>query len=125
MDMKLLLLRKLYQTDCVIGELYVNGNFQCFTLEIAAPIISGTYGITLYNSPKLKEQVALLQNVPGHDYIEIHPGNTPSDSHGCILVGTHAGTHSLDHSRDAFEILMSILQDAKNTGERINIEIRA
>lgn len=46
----------------------------------------GEYTASWYDSP-LKGRVLRLANVPGRQDIEIHTGNFPSDTEGCILVG--------------------------------------
>lgn len=51
-------------------------------------IPAGTYEAQRYRSPAHgNTDVFLLTNVPGRDAIEIHVGNIPSDSRGCILIG--------------------------------------
>lgn len=42
-----------------------------------------------------------LNNVPGRTAIEVHPGNSPRDTRGCILPGTTAGTNTVGNSRSA------------------------
>ena len=59
------------------------------TLEppIGKSIKAGTYPAVLYMSPKRNRWVYLLKDVPGHTAIEIHSGNLPGDTEGCILTG--------------------------------------
>lgn len=48
----------------------------------------GKYKATIYASPNRKGAlVILLWNVPGRKDIEIHIGNVPADTLGCILAG--------------------------------------
>lgn len=64
-------------------------------------IPTGTYKAQLRVSPKFKDRawakpydgkVVYLQNVPGYSGVCIHPGNTPEDTDGCLLVGMlHSG----------------------------------
>jgi hypothetical protein len=56
----------------------------------------------------------LLVDVPGHSNIEIHFGNFPADSRGCILVGVEKGVDVLFHSRDAFNALFPMIEVAVN-----------
>src|SRR5581483_9746992 len=93
-------------TIAVIGTLTVDGEFNCYTLENAAVLIpAGRYEVTLYESPHAGHIVPLLNGVPGRDHIEIHCGNVPTDSKGCILVGTEHTDSSLLASRLAFDNL--------------------
>lgn len=104
---RLLLKRTTRMSEGVIGELYVNDNFECFTLEHPQLlIVPGSYGVEVYNSPSRGYQVPLLQDVPQRSYIEIHIGNTEKDTAGCILVGLAHDHSSLIKSRLAFEALL-------------------
>lgn len=63
-------------------------------------IPTGSYQCVRYPSSKFGE-VYLLQNVPDRDGILIHPGNTPKDTEGCILLGMCANAKELEESRMA------------------------
>jgi hypothetical protein len=80
-------------------------------------------------SPRFKQRLPLLIDVPGFDGIRIHPGNTANDTHGCLLVGEKviqvAGVPFLTHSKDAFERLFAKLSKAYDAGERLHIEVAA
>ena len=74
----------------VLGSLYLNGAFVCYTLENAAKAIpAGMYNVQNSKSPKFKRELPLLYNaqVPAKRGIRIHVGNTVASSSGCILVG--------------------------------------
>lgn len=53
----------------------------------------GKYKVSVYYSPSQKEEVALLADVPHFTMVEIHVGNFPKDTRGCILVGTERTIH--------------------------------
>lgn len=53
--------------------------------ETAIP--DGKYKITLIMSPRFKRIIPLLINVPYYSSIEIHGGNSPKDTRGCLLPG--------------------------------------
>lgn len=98
----------------IFGHLTMDGSgFNCVTLErhdIAIP--TGTYKVTLYNSPDHDNAlVPLLHDVPGRSFIEIHWGNWESNSKGCILVGKERDGWAIDASKDAFDDLMLQLKD--------------
>ena len=74
----------------VLGSLYLNGAFICYTLENAAKAIPcGLYNVQNSKSPKFKRELPLIYNstVKASRGIRIHRGNTYKDSQGCILVG--------------------------------------
>lgn len=106
---------------CTIGRLYVNGVFQCYTLEdvvrpekikaqTAIPV--GEYDVVITMSNRFKKLLPLLRNVPNFDGVRIHAGNTDSDTEGCILVGESAGQYSISGSRSAFDKLFAQMQKA-------------
>lgn len=77
-------------------------------------IPAGTYECRRYQSPKRGYQLFELLNVPGRSNIEIHIGNTPRDTEGCILVGTAFGKlaerDAVLNSRTAFSAFMDYLE---------------
>jgi len=110
--------------NALFGTLKVNGTFECFTLENQAVCIpAGTYPISAYFSPHAKHLVPLLLNVPGRDYIEMHCGNLPCDSRGCVLVGQGNTQDTLENSRLAFDHLFPQIMDAIQRQEPVSIEI--
>lgn len=108
---------------CTQAELYIDGMIQAYTLEPPNPIPPGTYNLTIYVSPHFGYAIPLLQNVPGHNYIEIHPGNAAVDTHGCILVGSTKLVDEVENSRIAFDALMEKIVNAKHAGEKLQISI--
>ena len=87
----LTLIREIKANDAILGELYLNGAFVCFTLENASKVIPcGKYSVQNSKSPKFKRELPLIWNakVPAKRGIRIHVGNDAvKDSSGCILVG--------------------------------------
>ena len=86
----LTLVRYTRTETAILGSLYLNGAFICYTLENAAKAIpTGMYNVQNSQSPKFKRELPLLHNaqVPASRGIRIHRGNTFKDSHGCVLVG--------------------------------------
>lgn len=89
--------RKELMENQTTGELWINGAFECYTLEdvvrsgpkvfAKTAIPQGTYSITMNLSPKFKKILPRLERVPGFTGILIHGGNTHEDTSGCILVG--------------------------------------
>jgi hypothetical protein len=135
--MKLVLLRKYYTDKSTIGELSINGHFECHTLEDKVrskkgkkvygqtAIPAGTYQVIINTSSRFNVLMPLLLNVPGYEGIRIHPGNTDAQTLGCLLVGMY-NTNApdfLSHSKDAYNKLYPKLKKALDANERITIEI--
>jgi hypothetical protein len=86
-------------SECRKGSLSVNGDRICYTLELGwrenkqgvSSIPAGTYGALLRYDHSDHWRMELT-NVPGRSHIQIHIGNTPSDTQGCILVGMSEGS---------------------------------
>lgn len=131
--MKLTLQRKWTTDKSTIGELCINGAFECFVLEdkLRAPgvkvpgqtaISAGTYQVALTYSNRFKVIMPLLINVPNFAGIRIHPGNSPVNTAGCLLVGRTRGADWIGESRAAYARLYNQL--ARVVGkERVEIEI--
>lgn len=130
--MHITILRKHATDDCTIGELYIDGTFFCFTLEDEirevkvkdeTAIPAGLYNIKINYSPKFKEFMPLIEDVPGFDGIRIHAGNNDDETSGCILVGMSVSLKDcrLVRSRAAYDNLMVMLDgESDATIEIIN-----
>ncbi|WP_234734489.1 DUF5675 family protein [Tellurirhabdus bombi] len=131
------------EPSATLGRLWVDGVFECHTLEdvsrglrqtmplseikelkvygkTAIPL--GTYQVALTYSNRFKRILPLLIDVPGFSGVRIHPGNTVEDTEGCILVGTGRSGNSITESRKAFAALMKKLT-AVSGKEKIYITI--
>lgn len=129
--MKLQLVRTERSGNSTIGELSVDGQFECYTLEdlerpvkikgeTAIPV--GHYEVIINQSQRFGRLLPLLLNVPEFEGVRIHPGNTAADTEGCILVGETKGEASIGQSRAAFQQLFDKLEIALKT-EKVFIEI--
>jgi hypothetical protein len=121
--------RRIFTEHSTIGDLLIDGEFLCFTLEdpvrdIKIPgetaIPYGRYKVIITHSNRFKRLLPLLLNVPNFEGIRIHPGNTAADTEGCILVADTKGPDFVGCSRSAFNRLFPILQ---NSPDEIWIEI--
>lgn len=116
--------KRLYKGEnSVIGELTIDGVFECFTLEdVERPvkiknetaIPKGTYKVIINQSNRFKRLLPLLLNVPGFEGIRIHSGNSNHNTEGCILVGQTRSKDYIGKSRKAFNKLFEKMQAAKN-----------
>lgn len=126
--MNLLVTRKTFSPFSTIGELTTDG-LKLNTMEPprreAKPrcIPAGTYDVSIRWSPKHGRLIPHVENVPGFEEIEIHVGNFPADTQGCLLVGRTVGPNPdfIGGSKLAFEELFHKLADAKDRGEAITI----
>jgi hypothetical protein len=123
--------RKWFTDKSTIGELAVEGEFECYTLEDVVreekikgetAIPAGTYEIAITFSNKFKKYLPLLMNVPNFEGVRIHPGNRPEDTEGCILVGQTKDNDFVGHSVAAFESLFPKIE-AATVKEKVFIEI--
>jgi hypothetical protein len=115
--------KRLHKTNTsTIGELLIDGIFQCYTLEDTerpvkikneTAIPKGTYKVIINQSNRFKRLLPLLLNVPNFEGVRIHSGNTNHDTEGCILVGQTRGDNYVGQSRKAFEKLFKKMQAAK------------
>lgn len=116
--MELTLVRRWLTDKSSIGELSVDGIFECFTLELPAGscIPPGRYRVTWGRSPRLSALAGhdvftpRLHDVPDFDGILIHPGNFAIDTKGCILPGTQRLQDEVLNSRVACAALDAKVQ---------------
>ncbi len=83
------------------GDLFVNGEWFCFTLEDTVrtekkvygetAIPAGAYKLASTFSNRFKREMTQIMNVPGFQGIRIHQGITPHDSLACVLISKKRG----------------------------------
>jgi hypothetical protein len=122
--MELALKRRWLTEASTVGELYVDGRFECFVCEdrhrpspeVKVPgatcIPDGRYEVRITWSPKFAQEMPLLFNVPGFDGIRIHPGNDARDTEGCLLPGRIHHGEAVQESRLAYVELLAKLRGA-------------
>lgn len=118
------LVRQTTTRDAIIGSLSIDGVWECYTLEnrdLCIPL--GTYEIGIYDSPHAGHLLPILKNVKNRDFVEIHCGNIPSDSEGCILVAAEHALDTLINSRIAFNHLFPQISSALASGNSVSITI--
>jgi hypothetical protein len=81
----------------------------------------GIYSLTITFSPKFNRLLPLVNNVPGFEGIRIHPGNTASDTEGCILVGVNDQVGVIHQSKITFDKLFDILTTSKQDSFTLEI----
>ncbi len=143
--MELRLERIAKNENYTIGRLYVNGIYECDTLEDTVreikikhktAIPAGRYKVAMtIKSPKYSQNkykwavryngmLPRLLDVPNYEGILIHVGNTSSDTSGCILVGLNKTVGRVERSTNTFYKLMDThLIPARDRKEDIWITI--
>jgi len=149
--MKLDVVRTQFGADATNGMLFIDGVFECFTLEdqvrdgakvmkeTAIPL--GEYGITLrtvggfdakytsrYGADWHKGMLWLQPDPEGFKYILIHTGNTDEHTAGCLLVGETQ--QDLDKGKDgfvggsgdAYKKMYPKVRDALLAGDKVTIK---
>jgi hypothetical protein len=124
-----LLLKRLHKTDkSTVGELFIDGKFECYTLEDVerevkiygkTAIKKGKYDVIINVSNRFKVEMPLLLKVPEFEGIRIHSGNKPEDTLGCILVGETRSLDWVGSSKKAYKKLFAKMKLA----DKITIEI--
>jgi len=117
------------------GKLYVDGEFECYTVEDAVrkvkvhnrtAIPAGTYNVIMTMSTRFKKVLPLLEGVPNFTGVRIHSGNSSKDTEGCIIVGSindKLDDDWVSGSKVAMQRLMPKIQDALAVKEKVTLEI--
>lgn len=139
--MELEVRRKKFTDKSTIGELWINGDLYCYTLEdvdrgliktqpiteiaqkklfgvTAIPL--GKYDLAMTYSNRFKQYMPQVLNVPCFEGVRIHSGNTAEHTEGCLLVGKTKAENFIGNSKAAFGELMKILK-AVEKKEKITI----
>ena len=129
----LLLIRNTFSKKSTIGELFLNGERICDTLENPwqdnqrniSCIPEGVYPVRLRlpRESGTRDYIHLLvKDVKDRDYILIHIGNTAKDTSGCILVGLGSQQDFVSNSTLAMNLLIKEILHLG--GENINLIIK-
>tara|TARA_R110001583_G_scaffold45737_1_gene143755 strand:+ start:1439 stop:1858 length:420 start_codon:yes stop_codon:yes gene_type:complete len=116
----LLLIRDTFSEKSTIGELFLNGERICDTLENPwldnqrniSCIPEGEYKVRLRlpRESATREYIHLLiKDVPNRDFILVHRGNYPSQTQGCVLVGLSSEQDVVHNSTLAMDLLIKEL----------------
>ena len=114
-----------------VGKLYINGVYECFTLEDAVrngtkvlgktAIPIGTYKLIIDASTRFKQDMPHILDVPDFTGVRIHAGNTSADTDGCILLGsTWAGKDFIGNSKIAYKKFFDKLKQNKTVSITIS-----
>jgi hypothetical protein len=139
-NMEILRERSFKTPVSTIGPVSIDGKFTCYGLEPRdrdltsamtpaqiklkkvdgeTAIAPGRYPITKYYSPDHSTWVLRVLNVIGFDYIEIHIGNYPHDTKGCLLLGTGYAKDMVTNSKVAVDAFYKVVFAALDAGEGV------
>lgn len=112
-----LLVRNQFSENSTVGDLYINGEFFCHTLELPyrnnqkgrSCIPLGEYGIKKRTSDEYGQHF-LVTGTGERECILFHVGNYPKDTEGCILVGSTIGEDFVGNSRLTIDKLREKLE---------------
>jgi len=129
----LLLIRDTFSENSVIGELFLDGERMCDTLENPwldnqrniSCIPKGEYKVRLRlpRESATRDYVHLLvEDVENRSYILFHRGNNAKDTRGCILVGLGSQQDFVSNSVLAMDLLIKEILNLGGTN--INLIIK-
>lgn len=148
--MQILIKRREYAEHFTGGELFIDGEYFCDTLEdtdrmprgvclppdellatirkVKVPgetcIPAGQYLLRISLSSRFGRELPEILHVPGFTGIRIHSGNTPEHSEGCILVGRRVKAGFVSDSRATLSKFMQrIRAECMANGNCLQIDI--
>ena len=132
-NINLLLIRDTFTDESTIGELFLNGERMCDTLELPyrdnqrsiSCIPAGQYAVRLRYAREsaTRDYLHLLvQDVKDRSYILFHRGNSAKDTRGCILVGQGTKQDIVHNSTLAMDLLIKEIINLG--GKNINLIIK-
>lgn len=128
-------LRDVCTPTATIGKVFVDGVFLWWSCEDrlhSGPKIpgdtcipAGRYQVIITPSVRFSRPLPLLLNVPNFSGVRIHPGNSPADTSGCILVGGgyQPKEQILVHSRIACDAVQATIQKVLDTPQEVWCEV--
>ena len=135
------LIRDGFGVDFTEGKLFVDGVFECYTVEDTdrkleediskkvygqSAIPRGIYEVILSMSNRFKKIMPETIGVPGFSGIRIHTGNSSKDTEGCIILGMtndRLDDNWIGGSKVAVAAFVEKLKIALDNGEKVTIEI--
>ena len=137
-SMEIELVRKWKTERSTFGEIFVDGVFECFSLEDRdrlaeglakvfgqTAIPAGRYEIRRTLSPRFGRFLPEIMNVPNFEGVRFHPGNKPEDTDGCVLPGKIRGPDQVAESRQAFAELDAKIETALSLPIRVFLTVRS
>jgi hypothetical protein len=129
------------------GELFINGERHCYTLEDPVREVIGAnvdtwkipkttaipsttyagkpYPVAIESSARFKRKMVTIKDVPGFAGIRVHSGTLPAHTEGCILLAFEVTELGLKPGTSALAVgtLESMVQRALSKKEKVTLEI--
>ena len=138
--MNVRVLREPTQAETTLGTVLVNGRFFHFSLEDAirevvgqpvdtwkvpgkTAITAGVYPLRMTWSVRFGKIMPEVMAVPGFFGIRVHPGNTPNDTEGCILMGVQRSGLMIRGAVQACQEFTALLVESEAKGETSTISM--
>jgi hypothetical protein len=131
----LLIIRETFTEVSTIGNLYLDSEWLCDTLEL--PYIDNQKSISCIPAGQYKVRLRtaresatrnylhlLVEDVKDRTYILFHRGNAAKDTRGCILVGIGREQNRVKNSTLAMELLMKEILNLGGTNINLIIKNR-
>ena len=123
MDKSVKIIRLEMTDTATIGVMLIAGKLMFFTLENPwkdnTPSIScippGKYMCKLIISPKFGKTYE-VKNVRGRKHIIFHVGNSPVDTHGCVLLGL-SRIPGMEFISDSKEAIINFMHEMRRQSE--------
>jgi len=124
--MNWLLQREPSETTRTHGGIYVDGVWQCYSLEDVVRSVKikgetaippGRYRLSFEDSARFGPDTITINGVPGFTHIRIHGGNSENDSSGCPLVGMERTATGIRNCAPALNTLKRLLRQGLEDGE--------
>ena len=119
--------RGLKQTDSIFfikqRKVYGETAIPSGTYTVAMNVTSPKYASIAWYWQLCQGKMPRLLNVPGFEGILVHPGNDPTQTLGCLLVGKNTKVGQLTESKATFKALYKEMKKAYDAGEEITIII--
>jgi len=143
--MEIEVVRKEFYPECTHGELYIDDEYLCDTLEDQdrdfnkdgditdkgegkvygqTAIPRGRYELVLKVSARFGKTLPTILNVHGFSGVLIHSGNTPEETKGCILLGARQKRGRVMSSRYFMLRFMEFVKPAFEEGEKIYLSVK-
>jgi hypothetical protein len=138
--MDILVQRKTLTNKTTIGNLLIDGQHFCYTLEDVVrevegeppvrwkingetAIPRGKYKVKVSYSPHFEKYLPEILDVPGWTNVRFHGGNGPEDSEGCLLVGSAQALNRIWNCAKVVDSLTSKILFAIKAGETVWLTI--